>query len=831
MRTLLLGGLRNHIQLWLILPLIIIVITWPTSARLFDADELWLHDRSADIFLRLWDSWHLGQVLAGHAELWYSVDTFHPRGVSLTFQHYNFPHALLHLALRQVMPEDGANNLLFLLILFFNGMSVYVLALHLLKDKWVALFGAAVTAVCINFGSKNMIPDLSCIGTLPLTFYFFHRALFERRSRLAALGGFFAGITAFIGMYTFIFILLGSAIYAAFLLPSRWRQRAFWRLLLVFTAVCAAICALRIYPMFADAETLQEGLAKYDRTLLSNDVLEYFVNSRNPHTAGLLNSVFNVPHGRSFLGHYLGYINLLLLACALLLTKPRYRLLPWLALFVFFALMRQGGYLTFNGVPYQNIVLPARVLRDTFRIPFGQIGFVDYYWFGLVAPLALVSSFGLAALIRGRSAKTRALAALAAILLVSFEHYTPIAGISAPKGATAYVDWFKSQPDDSIKLINLPRARHFGRYALYAQSLTGYPTAYGSVWRSRASTAAYVDRNWLLHEWARNRSGSCFGRAQEYRAALDELLAEGFTHIVLHHWGLKLRQVRHGFARVPVAYNDRLVSIYRTRDMRLACADLPPELAAFDHFLTAHRDLWHPGSSLLSFHPGDRLDDDQLAYLDASVAYTSDWDGLLHLYVDQGEPVFQTAVRSQLNVEEFIEQSQTIYVVHASHNTAVSQMTIPPPLDQYQNCGQRTLDGGWVFEHLLRREFSCALFTSPAPLEARYDNGAHLANFQVELEGEHLDVQLRWGALPEKRHAISVQFFDMAGYKVHNQDFIVKDVALAHHRIDLSALQPSNYVIKVILYDFYAGNSASGDVSATGIEFERELEIATIAWS
>ena len=49
------------------------------------------------------------------------------------------------------MPVDNANNLIFLLILFFNGISAYVLILHLLKDKWVALFGAVVAAIGISF--------------------------------------------------------------------------------------------------------------------------------------------------------------------------------------------------------------------------------------------------------------------------------------------------------------------------------------------------------------------------------------------------------------------------------------------------------------------------------------------------------------------------------------------------------------------------------------------------------------------------------------------------------------------------------------------------------
>ena len=821
-------GLRNHAHVLLILPVIILVMTWPTAARVFDSDRFWVHNHTWDVFHRLWDSWHLGQVLAGQAQLWYSVDTFHPHGASLLFQNIVFPHALLVLALKPVLPPDNANNLIFLLTLCFNGISAYVLILHLLKDKWVALFGAVVAATGISFSSKGSDPVLIIFGTMPLSLYFFHRALHESRFRFAALAGVCAGITAFIGLYTFAFILIGAATYAAYLLPARLRQSAYWRLLLLFAVICAAISTLRLYPILADAAIRQEGLAKYASYAKSHDLLNYFVHSRNPFTGGLLHSVFNVPPGEIHKNIYLGYINLFFLACALLSKARRKRLLPWLALFVFFALMRLGDFLTFNSVPYRDIVLPARVLRDIFPTLFGQIGFPNYYIYALITPFAVLSSFGLAALIRGRSARTRALAALAAVLVVSFEYYAPLTGLSVPKGATAYVDWLKSEPDDPIKLINLPRERPIRRYALYGQTLTGYPTAYGYLWRTLESTTTYSTRNWLLREWSFNRSGSCFGRAQAYQEALDELLADGFSHVVFHRWAYQIEESEHSFVRVPVAYGDGLVAIYRLRDMRLACADLPPVLAEIDLFLNSPWGAWQPGSSLLSFHPRDRINEEQFAYLDASIANTTGWDGLLHLYFDEGKLSFQAAADGILTVEEFTEQSQAIYVVHASGDTDLARITRMSPLDQFQQCGRQTLEGNWVIERLLRREFSCALFASPTPLEARYDNGAHLANMLVTLDDDHLEIQMRWDALPISRHAISIQFFDMAGSKALNQDLIVGDLALANHRVEISSLRPGNYAVKLIFYDFKTGNSVSGVVSQTGVRFERELEIATI---
>ena len=830
MRAFFANLLRNHWHVILIVPLLVIVMTWPVLPELFNGDDFWLHNPSPDAYHRIWDSWHIGQALAGQAELWYTVDMFHPQGASLVFQHFSFPHALLLLALIKVMPTDSAYNLLFMLILVFNGFSAYVLIRHLLKDKWVALFGAVVAILGISFSHSNAVPDLICIGTLPLTLYFFHRAFFEGRPLFAALAGICAGITAFIGMYTFAFILLSATLYAAFLLLARWRQREFWRLLLLFAILCAAISALRIYPIVADAAALQEGLSKYDGWKRSNDALDYFVHSRNPFTGRLLHSLFNVPPEAIFRYNvaYLGYINLCFLACALRCKKRRKRLLPWAALFIFFVLMRLGDFLSVNGVSYRDIILPHRVLVETFPMLFGQIGEPHIYLFGLVTPLSLLSSFGLASLIRGRSARTRALVSLAAILIVAFEFYAPISGLSVPNGATAYTDWLKAEPDDPIKLIDLPRKKPIRRFTQYVQTLTGYPTAYGYLWRNLRSTTKYTDRNLLLREWHRHHSGHCFGRQKAYQEALDGLQSDGFTHIVMQLWGEELENVQHSFLDLSPAYDDGLVRIYRLRDMRQGCKDLPPELAVFDQFLESPWGARQPGTSLLSFHPRDRINSERFAYLDTALTATTDWGGLLHLYVDQGEPTFQIAAGRQASVEDFTKHDQVIYVVYHSRDAEPALLASTPPLDQYHSCERHSFEDGWVVMRLLRREFSCALFTSPAPLQARYDNGAHLANLLVTPDEGDLEIQMRWGTLPVPKHAFSVQFFDSPANNVHNQDFVVGDGALARHHIDISSLQPGNYVVKLIVYDFATRVTVPGTVIGTENRFERELEIATI---
>ena len=292
---------------------------------------------------------------------------------------------------------------------------------------------------------------------------------------------------------------------------------------------------------------------------------------------------------------------------------------------------------------------------------------------------------------------------------------------------------------------------------------------------------------------------------------MEELLAEGFSHIVMYLWGEGAEQVLHSFLDLPAAYDDGLVRIYRLSDMRLGCKDLPPELAVFDQFLESPWGARQPGASLLSFHPSDPLDSDRFAYLNASISLTSDWDGLRHLYVDQGEPTFQAAAEFPVSAEDFTDRDQVMYVVARSRDVDSGLVRSTPPLDQYHECGRQTYEDGWVVTRLLRREFSCALFTAPGPLQVRYDNGARLANLHVAVEEEHLEIQMRWGALPMPKHAFSVQFFDGSGNKARNQDFVIGDESLAHYRLDISSLPPGNYAVKLIVYDFETRVSVPGN--------------------
>ena len=211
----------------------------------FDSKDFWFHTSQADFWVEIWDAWHIERVLTGKTALYYTDSLYHPQGLSLVWQVASYPHALMLIALKAFMPIDSAYNLLFLLILCFNAGCAYVLILHLLKDKWIALFGALVVAASAPFLGHNTIPDLIMIGTLPLTVYFFLRQVAEDRWIFAALAGACAGASVFISVYIFFIILMTIGILAICLAAAHWKRPAFWRGLLLLLVLSGCISAPR----------------------------------------------------------------------------------------------------------------------------------------------------------------------------------------------------------------------------------------------------------------------------------------------------------------------------------------------------------------------------------------------------------------------------------------------------------------------------------------------------------------------------------------------------------------------------------------------------------
>ena len=566
------ASLYNHLPFIIILPLLIIVMTWPTFVYVFDTETFWLPSKDKDIFFKLWDVWYGRQILAGKADFFYTDLQFYPQGLSLVYHQFVIPHMIAVGLLQLIMPLSNAYNLCFLLLLFANASATYLLLLLILRDKLICLFGASLVAASPYFRLGSTLPDLTLIATLPLAIYFLQRAIHENRLSFAAVSGLAAGATVFIGMYIFICILLTLGMLGLYFALSRWKERRFWTIIAILLCALGAASMIRIGPMIADRESLNVALDKDTGFDASNDLLGYVVLSHNPITFPFVKDLSDMPASDTLDREYLGLLPLILIIAGLASRSHRRPMLPWLVMLAVFLLLGLGDTLTFNRQNYPDIVLPLRALDQLFPALFRPFWNARHFQIGAVLPLAVLSCYGLCAVAK-RAPPGRALwVVMALVALVAVDYFAPREGSVIAKGQTKFIKWLATEEQAPIRLINLPMGRATSKYYSFLQSVGGYPHVHGAANRTLRESYSYIDANPVLRAWRNYKSFFCFpSSAKTFNDALEQLITDGFTHVVLHEPLKFSKVVPLLFPHTLPAYKDDFAYVYRLPDMRDIC--------------------------------------------------------------------------------------------------------------------------------------------------------------------------------------------------------------------------------------------------------------------
>ena len=143
----------------------------------------------------------------------------------------------------------------------------------------------------------------------------------------------------------------------------------------------------------------------------------------------------------------------------------------------------------------------------------------------------------------------------------------------------------------------------------------------------------------------------------------------------------------------------------------------------------------------------------------------------------------------------------------------------------FQAC-QRVFDTAeFVAYYYLSTDFDCALLASANRIAVDYNNGVKLTNLIYRLEAAQLTLESWWTRHPAEAHGVSVQVADSSGAKVAGSDIVLHHRSLLRQSLDLSALAPGDYDLKLILYNYETGASVPGVAANTGQPFERALDI------
>lgn len=829
----LMRALRNHSPALIILPALIIAMTWPTLALIVDANTIAFPTRNTDVFQKLWDVWHGRQFLAGHTAFYHSDALFYPGGLSLAYENFSLPHMLSVFVLGAILPAANAYNLTYLLIIFAVALSGYFYLNYLFRDRWLAAVGATVFGLSQHVVAHAAHPDVNLIVSLPLTAYCFQRGIREWRIRYIVCCGLIGGLTAFFSLYIFVCLLITVALFILCYAVGRWAEPRYWRWMLLLCLVIALGSAGRVLPLLADAEELAAALDKNTSYETGTDLLSYFVNYRHPLTTPLLTTLFG-PGSPFYQPHtsYLGYLPLALIIIGFLRSRSRRAMLPWLALALPFLTLRLGSVLQIGGERFAHIVLPKSLLDELLPALFSPFHATDHFQMGVLLPWAVMSCYGLKTILTARPTTQRALIATALIAGIAFEYYGSISVRNIPAEQLAFIDWLRADgADEEPRLINLPMGRQPSkRYGFY-QTLTGYPQVEGLSGRTRPSAYAYIDGNFLLDAWRRGVGVHCAPPRQSmFIAALDQLDDDGFTHIIWHHWLGKDLAIASSFVDAPSAYTDDYARIYRLEDLRLSC-DLsnslsPSLLEPLRRLESSPAIVPQPGSAVLSILPDagpDNADHQNSgAVLIGLHSYTSlalaDGDVMVNPGLeDQGPAAADLLARNSVIL---------LAVDPRAVDAAVIDRYRAWLAPRFKSCRRLTDRPAAILEYFLDAAFPCELAVAAQPLKVDYANGVELGNLLLEFNDGYLDINLLWTRLPEDAQAFSIQFIDAEGARAGGEDFVIGLEPLARHRINTAPLPAGDYRLHLILYDYATGRSVSGTVTATDTSFERALDIA-----
>ena len=835
--------MRKQLHFIVVVSVLLVVMTWPTIVHVFDTDTFWLPSNNRDIWMKLWDAMHWRSVLAGTADYFYSDEIFYPNGVSLTFHSLSLPHVLVFGGLQALMPVSNAYSLAYLLIVFSSTLAAYIYLLFLFNNRWLALFGAIVFGFSQHIISHGHQPDINFIMTLPLALYFFHRGMSEGRRKFFIISGLLTGITAYVSIYMLACLIITMGMVMFWFAISRWRQPAFRLGIALMLCLAAATSFPRVQPLLTNQGNLDQALDMKAGREIGNDLLASFVNYRHPVLSPLFNSVFNITDNPDVLSglrnangwkntSYLGFLPILLILLGILRAKSRRALLPWLLVFITFFVLRLGSVLRINDQVFENVLLPKHYLDRLIPPVFEAFYEIDHFQMGLLLPLAVLSCYGLNTIIGSYPAKHRARLVLLCIALVSFEYFAEMDQKVVSGRQLRFISWLQAQDvHESLRLINLPMSRKNSKLYNFFQSITGFPQAEGMISRTPPSAYDYIERNNLLNSWREKRLYRCqVENFDGYLRATDDLLKDGFSHVVLHLRENGARQVRDSFALIPPAYQDRYVEIYRVQDLRDSCAN---RVAYYQNgpgylkrFLLSSLNVPRPNESLLSFHSGAAVSEGMLSYFGLEF---SDWKELINIFADeQGGTTVSNANSQGVDLNNIATDDRIFWLISSPEQAELHQSGDINTFfsRRLEFCDRVQEDEEHVVERHIDIAYPCELITSDEPFVVEFDNGIQLSDAVVEHYSDKLQLFLWWTVPEIDRHAYSIQVFDAKGERLRQLDDVIDNQPLSRQQIDISTLTPGDYLVNLIVYDYVTKQSQPGTILGNQETFRRELEIA-----
>lgn len=234
----------------------------------------------------------------------------------------------------------------------------------------------------------------------------------------------------------------------------------------------------------------------------------------------------------------------------------------------------------------------------------------------------------------------------------------------------------------------------------------------------------------------------------------------------------------------------------------------------------------HENDYIVSFHPDLPLTWQFPSYYGQ---IPGKWAGLIHIWTaPTGIPAFYSSKRKITSVESMASWRFPVWLVYNPRETDLE--SIPAYTDgfakHYRSCGRYVDKPLSVIERYAPVDVSCALLAYGKPLAIDYDNGTELANIEIEMDSDTLNVYTWWTRTEFGIYTYSLQVSDREGAQTGLQtDNLIGDSGFYSISLDASSLPAGEYVVRLIVYDTVSLRSQPGLVVGAQTRFQREVEV------
>jgi hypothetical protein len=552
---------RLNLAVFILYVFLAIGMTWPLASRL----TTHLPGNGGDLWSHWWNFWWLKRTLLHGETPFYTHYLFFPQGASLVYHNFAWVHFFAWLPLQAIVGPIAAYGLITLLAFALSGYTMFLLVRKLTSDSLAAAVAGVIYAFW-PYSQSQFDHVMRVVPWFPLLLLCLEQVMrrtgFRNIMRLAL-------VIALVGLTFWHFLTFGVIIVGLYIIYS-WLIRPDTRSWRPIARVGAAwlIAVLLVSPLIApflldlaSGNVAPETIID-EQTWAQTDLVAYLLPNRfHPvwkeavwhwYDRLIVNKVYIA---------FTGYTTLGLALFGLIYARRR--ALFWILLALVFFLLALGPVLRVNGMRFQWIPMPYRLVEDIFFVR--ALRKPDRFNLVLGLPIGVLAGWGIVGL-RHR-VSSRSISAIIVIMLsalILFEYLM----VPFPTVRPKVPQWYKtlSRELGQFGILDLPIDRYVfdKKYVLY-QTTHGKPLVGGHVSRLSFDALSFINESpflrTLYQEHKMDPSLVDVSRQLEY------LGEHNIRYLILHkaHAGDERLARWQDWLTIEPAHEDADLVVYRTQ--------------------------------------------------------------------------------------------------------------------------------------------------------------------------------------------------------------------------------------------------------------------------